>query len=79
MSENAMLLLRKMANEFDKTKRKSFDSDFYIAFSDRIINELESYGYIICRNDVIASIELTSAGYIDILLTVYYCTNRVIQ
>nr|DAY85732.1 MAG TPA: hypothetical protein [Caudoviricetes sp.] len=25
--------------------------------------ELESYGYIICRNDVIASIELTSAGY----------------
>lgn len=63
MSENALLLLRKMANEFDKTKRKSFDSDFYIAFSDRIINELESYGYIICRNDVIASIELTSAGY----------------
>ena len=61
MSENALLLLRKMANEFDKTKRQSFDSD--IAFSDRIINELESYGYIICRNDVIASIELTSAGY----------------
>ena len=49
MSENAMLLLRKMADEFDKTKRKSFDSDFYIAFSDRIINELESYGYIIAE------------------------------
>lgn len=44
MSENAMFLLRKMANEFDKTKRKSYDSDFYIAFPDRIINELESYG-----------------------------------
>lgn len=63
MTDKAKELLQKMAYEYDKSGRSLFDSMFYLGFSDEVINELESLGYIICKNDVIASIALTKAGY----------------
>ena len=63
MTDKAKELLQKMAYEYDASHRSSFDSMFYLGYADKVINELESLGYIICKNDVIASIELTESGY----------------
>lgn len=63
MTEKAKELLQKMASAFDKERRNSFDSFFYLGYPKSVIEELEDNGYIIAKNDVIASIELTRSGY----------------
>ena len=63
MTEKAKQLLQKMAFEIDSGRSNSFDSFFYIGYNDSVIEELEDNGYIIVKNDVIASIELTQSGY----------------
>ena len=65
MSDEARSLLEKMCNEFDRSKRRSFDSMFYMGCPDDVLGELSLYGYIIRKNDVIASIELTADGYAE--------------
>lgn len=63
MSDKAIELLSKMASEYDSSHRQCFDSYFYIGYPDSVLTELENYGYILCKSDVIGSIELTRAGY----------------
>lgn len=63
MTDKSKELLRKMASAYDDSHRSSFDSMFYLGFSDKVIHELESLGYIVCKNDVVASIVLTKTGY----------------
>lgn len=63
MSDKALLLLHKMADEFKKSNRTSFDSMFYMNYPDSVVDELEDNGYIVRKNDIIASIVLTTAGY----------------
>ncbi len=63
MTNKAKELLVKMANEYDVSGKTSFDSDFYISFSDNILTELANDGYITIVNDVVGSICLTELGY----------------
>lgn len=63
MSDKARRLLQRMASEYDLTEDPSFDSTFYLGYSDSVLSELEYYGYIIRKNDILDSIELTDAGY----------------
>lgn len=63
MSDKARRLLQRMASEYDSTKNPSFDCTFYLGYSDSVLSELEYYGYIIRKNDILDSIELTDAGY----------------
>lgn len=65
MTDKARSLLQKMCDEFDRSKRRSFDSMFYMGYPDDVLEELSIYGYIIRKNDVIASIELTADGYAE--------------
>lgn len=63
MSEEAKSLLKKMANEFDRSKKNSFDSMFYIDYSNSVLTELYNNGYITMKNDVSGTIQLTNDGY----------------
>lgn len=63
MANKAKELLVKMANEYDVSGKTSFDSDFYITFSDSAITELENNGCITIVNDIVGSICLTEYGY----------------
>lgn len=63
MTDKAKELLQKMASAYDDSQRSSFDSMFYLGYSDKVINELESLECITRKNDIVASIILTKIGY----------------
>lgn len=63
MTTKARELLEKMTAEYDKSKTDSFDSMFYIAFPDNVLDELEDCGFIVKQNNILGSISLTDAGY----------------
>lgn len=63
MTVKAKELLVKMADSFDSTHNNEFDSLFYFSFPDGVINELDSIGCIVKKNDIIGTIKLTPFGY----------------
>ena len=63
MSEKAIKLLKRLASEFDKNQKRSFAS-VELDYPDKsTVDELVSYGYIIKKNNILGSIELTLEGY----------------
>lgn len=63
MSEEAKSLLKKMANEFDRSKKNSFDSMFYNEYSNNVLKELYDNNCITIEDDVSGTIRLTNNGY----------------
>lgn len=63
MTEEAKSFLKKMANEYDRSKKNSFDSMFYASYSNDVLNELQNNGCITIENDVNGTIHLTNIGY----------------
>lgn len=63
MTTEAKSLLKKMADEFDRSKKNSFDSIFYAGYSNNVLNELSDGGYISVKDDVVGTIMLTNEGY----------------
>lgn len=63
MTDKAKQLLVKMAQEYDTSKRNSFDSFFCLDFPENVLIELENEGCIVVKNNIIGSIHLTEYGY----------------
>lgn len=65
MSDQSKQLLRKMAAEYDKNRCTSFEYFFYMSYPEEAIEELAIYGYVERKNNVLGSILLTAAGYLE--------------
>lgn len=63
MTQKARELLVMMASKYDQTKDGSLGFTDYMSFPDSVINELANVGFIVKRNDIVGTIELTQFGY----------------